>query len=225
MTKTEFFEKTRKIRHYPHYLKYTLFSNEKTKLLRRREFSFVSYTFEELKQKGNRLYKKGKFREALENYMEAYSLLKWIEFKDKSKYNLSKLLREKIPIIDEDIVEEDCNYSNSLDDEFRFSLINILLCISYCYMELRHFSSAIDCLNECVNLSDDNRPDVYLRRSQARSYNKFSDENYLVIALADIQKALSLSGENDEKIYDEHYKIIMNLIKNKKALEKERIKS
>ena len=228
-TKSEFSKLTTKIRQYPHHLKYTLFANEKIKALREKEFIFVFYTFDEIKEKGNKLYKRGKFRDALEAYMEAYSLLKWIEFKDKSKNNYSKLIREEIPILDDDIVEKNsCDLNLNLDeDSYRFCIVNILLCMSYCYIELRHYSSAIDCLNECVNYCEDNEkhPDAYLRRSQARMYNKFSDDAQLVLALADIQKAINLSVKWEDKIYNDHYNILMKLIQTRKTIEKERIKS
>lgn len=212
-------------------MKYTLFANDKIKALREKEFIFVFYTFDEIKEKGNKLYKRGKFRDALETYMEAYSLLKWIEFKDKSKNNYfySKLIREEIPILDDDIVEKN-SYDLNLnldEDSYRFCIVNILLCMSYCYIELRHYSSAIDCLNDCVSYCEDNEkdPDAYLRRSQARMYNKFSDDAQLVLALADIQKAISLSVKSENKIYNDHYNILMKLIQTRKTIEKERIKS
>jgi tetratricopeptide (TPR) repeat protein len=231
MTKSEFSRKTTKIRQYPHHLKYTLFANEKIKSLREKEFIFVFYTFDEIKEKGNKLFKRGKFKEALENYMEAYSLLKWIEFKDRNKNNYfySKLIREEIPILDDDIVEKnsrDLNF-NIEEDSYRFCIVNILLCMSYCYIELRHYSSAIDCLNECVSYCEDhdNYPDVYLRRSQARTYNKYSDDAQLALALADMQKAISLSAKGGNRIYNEHYNILMKLIQTRKTVEKDKIKS
>lgn len=162
--------------------------------------------------------------------MEAYSLIKWIEFKEKNQNNFfySHLIREEIPILDDDIIEKNSrNLNINIDDDsYRFCIVNILLCMSYCYIELRHYSSAIDCLNECISYSEDNDnyPDVYLRRSQARMYNKRSDDSQLVLALADIQKAISLSI-NGNKLYNEHYRILMKLIQARKHIEKEKIKS
>jgi len=198
--------------------------------LREKDFIFLFYTFDEIKEKSNKLYKRGKFREALEGYMEAYSLLKWIEFKDRNK-NInfySKLIREEIPILDDDIVEKNPKELNmDIEEEsYRFCLANILLCISNCYIELRHFSSAIDCLNECISSCEDieNYLDVFFRRSQARTYNKYSDDAQLVLALADIQRAISLSMIRN-RMYDEHYSILVKLIEQRKTVEKEKIKS
>lgn len=70
MTKKEFVGKTIQIRSYPYHLKYTLFASEKIKEIRQKGFSYASIPFEELKEKGNKMYKKGKFREAIDFYTE-----------------------------------------------------------------------------------------------------------------------------------------------------------
>jgi tetratricopeptide (TPR) repeat protein len=82
MSKEEFNSKTKKIRQYPYHLKYTLFQSEELKMLRRKEFAFLFFKFDELKEKGNKMYKRGKFRESIDFYIRAYSILKWIEFKE-----------------------------------------------------------------------------------------------------------------------------------------------
>ena len=226
MSKAEFMNKTEKIRKLPYHLKYTLFSTEEIKKLRQKEFAFIYFHFDEMKEKGNKMYKRGKFREAIDFYIAAYSLLKWIEFKDPHNKNFTKLLREQTPILDEDIKEGKCSKLNWMtnaleEDSYRFCMINLLLSLSYAYMELRHYSSAIHCLDECLTY-DDSVPDVYFRRAQARIYNKFSDLNSLIVALADIQRAMSL---NNCRIFFEHNDIVNNLIHRKKNLEIEKLKS
>lgn len=225
MAKNEFAEKTKKIREMPYHLKCTLFASEEIKELRQKEFAFVYYYFDEMKEKGNKLYKRGKFREAMQSYIDAYSLLKWIEFKDPNNKNYSKILRDKMPILDEDIMEAKCTQLNGMtnaieEDSYRFCIVNLLLSISYVYMELRHYSSAIACLNECLTYAEDGIPDIYFRRSQTRTYNNFSDLEQLLVALADIQRAMSLSNS---KIYYEHYELLTNLIEGRKRSEKERL--
>lgn len=70
LDKTDFAENTKILRSYPRHLKYTLFANDKIKHFRLKDFSFVYYFYEELKKKGNRLYKRGKFRESIDLYIE-----------------------------------------------------------------------------------------------------------------------------------------------------------
>lgn len=73
MPELEFLNNTRKIRKIPKHLKYTLFVNEEIKSIRKRnDFCFISHKFSEYKEKGNKFYKKKKFREAVDSYIEVY---------------------------------------------------------------------------------------------------------------------------------------------------------
>ncbi len=207
-------------------MKYTLFQSEEIKALRKKDFAFLYFKFDELKEKGNKFYKRGKFREAIDFYIGAYSILKWIDFKDPAKTNSAKLLRQQCAILDEDIFEGKCNKFNCMtnaieEDSYRFCLINLLMSLSYAYMELRHYSSALDCLNECLTC-DDSLPDVFFRRAQTRIYDKNSDEDSLRLALDDIKKALTFS---QQKIYQEHYDLLQNLIACKEIEQQEKFKS
>ncbi len=210
----------------PYHLKYTLFQSEEIKALRKKDFAFLYFKFDELKEKGNKMYKRGKIREAIDYYIGAYSILKWIDFKDPKKTNSAKLLREQCAILDEDIYEGKCSKFNCMtnaieEDSYRFCLVNILMSLSYAYMELRHYASAIDCLNECLTC-DDSLPDVLFRRGQARIYNKNSDEDALLLALEDLKKALNFSSH---KIYQEHYDLVQNLIACKQIEQQDKLKS
>jgi hypothetical protein len=182
--------------------------------------------------------------------MKAYSLYKWIEFKDeKKRYDLLKS-SDQVPIFDEDIYEDQVSIEDNEEDIYLFSLIHLLLAMSYSFMELRHYKEAIDCLNECVSLSGETLAEPYFRRSQARLYNKFSDEDQLMLALADIQKAKSISSQarlykrfsdedqlklaladiqkvksiSNENIFQETYDKVISTIEQKKTLEMEKIK-
>lgn len=70
MSKTDFADSTKQLRNFPKHLKYTLFANDKIKQFRQKDFSFVYFFYEELKKKGNRMYKKNKFRESIDFYIE-----------------------------------------------------------------------------------------------------------------------------------------------------------
>ena len=88
--------------------------------------------------------------------------------------------------------------------------------LSYAYIELRHYSDAISCLDEAISIAEEKVPDLFFRRSQARTYNKFSNDEELLKALDDIDKAIKLK---DEILYKEH-KDIINKIRNENIIEK-----
>jgi hypothetical protein len=74
MNELEFFNNTRKIRKIQKHLKYTLFANDEIKNIRKKnDFCFIAHKFSEYKEKGNKLYKKRKFREAIESYIDVNS--------------------------------------------------------------------------------------------------------------------------------------------------------
>ena len=89
-------------------------------------------------------------------------------------------------------------------------------------MELRHFSDALDCLNEALEIAEDKLPDLYFRRSQVRTYNAYSDEEEYEKAMADIEKAISLKNE---ALYLEHKKILEEIISKKFSDEVDMTKS
>jgi len=62
-------------------------------------------------------------------------------------------------------------------------------------MELRHYSEAIECINESLEIAGDKVPDLYFRRAQAVFYNKFATNEDLKRSLEDINKAISLKKE------------------------------
>ena len=47
--------------------------------------------------------------------------------------------------------------------------------MGYCYIHLFSFSEAIECFNEAFKYVDDDCPDFYFRRAQAKIYNKSSN--------------------------------------------------
>lgn len=66
----EYFDKTKSIRGFPRHMKYTLFrqKDEKLQKIHEKEFPMVFFVYDDIKEKGNRFYKKGKYREAVEHY-------------------------------------------------------------------------------------------------------------------------------------------------------------
>lgn len=77
-------------------------------------------------------------------------------------------------------------------------------------MELRHYSNAIETLNECITISDNLLSDSYFRKSQARFFNKNSKEEDLLLSLADIKKAIKINS--DSKLYKTHQESILKMI-------------
>jgi len=100
------------------------------------------------------------------------------------------------------------------EDSYKASVVYLLMCLSYSYMELRHFTEAIECLDECIGIAGDKVADLFFRRSQARALNKCSNDEQLQIAKTDIEKAISLKKE---QIYIDHYEKVKKIIEDRKA--------
>ena len=95
-------------------------------------------SFNEFKEKGNKLYNKGQYSKALEQYVEAYSLLKWIEVRDRTLLSYANIVQKQRAIVDGDIIKRS-SYLNSTDDDDTFNdcICSILLSISYCFLQMR----------------------------------------------------------------------------------------
>jgi hypothetical protein len=139
-------------------------------------------------------------------------LLKWIQFKDKKRQQdlLKKPSLEAI--LDEDIEEKHVYLDNIKveEDSFKACTVYLLMNLSSAYMELRHYSDSLDCLDECIQIAEEKVPDLFFRRSQARTFNKTSNQMELELAMQDIEKAISLK---DEAIYKEHKQTLQKILK------------
>ena len=196
LSKNEWFSKTKIIRKYPIHLKNTLFFQEKLRNIHEQTFSKIYHLFLIIKNKGINLYENKKYRECLESFNFAYGLFKWIEFKDKNvKMNSNSINNECFSILDDDIEEKEIISDTSTKNEeelYKFCVIYILEIMACCHMELRIYSYAIECLDECVNIAGNYLPDVYLRRAQARICNKKISDEELKLAEKDIDKSIDL---------------------------------
>lgn len=150
--------------------------------------------------------------------------MKWIEFKDKKRGDDFLKTPSLDPILDEDIIEKHVFLDDVQveEDSYKACLVYLLNNLAYAYMELRHYSEAIECLNESLIVAEDKVPDIYFRRSQARTCNKFSDESEYQKALEDIEKAISLK---DDPIYHEHKVLLEKRIAEKLDSELEKTQS
>ena len=205
LSQQEWLEKTKKMRKYPRHLKYTLFyqNQEKLKEVHKAEFPRVFFIYDDIKQKGIRLYNRKKYREALEHLNYAYGLLRWIEFKDKKRQAEFIIKPSLDGILDDEIEEKKC-YLDAPDVEeesYKACVIYILEIMAYCHMELRQYTNAIECLDECEELAGNLVPDVFFRRAQARMFNKNSTDEDLLKAKSDIEKAIKFG-----KVYNEEIK-------------------
>ena len=206
-------------------MKYTLFHHDdKLKQIRSKEFPYVFFVYDDVKDKGNKLFKKKKYREAIEYYIYAYSMLKWIEFKDPKKNAEFLTVPSLDPVVDSDI--KACNtYLDDVaveEDSYKACVVYLLMCLSCAYMELRHYSDAIECFDECISIAGDKVSDLFFRRSQARLYNKFSSDAQLKLAKEDIEKAISIKNE---AIYIEHNDKLMKILEDKLKTKNEKIES
>ena len=207
-------EKTEKIRNLPRHLKYTLFYQDQPELenIHKLEFPKVFFMFDELKQKGIRYYNRRKFREALEYFNYAYGLMKWVEFKDKERQKNFIKKPSMNAILDEDIEIKSCymDEPKAEEESYKSCVVYILLVMAYCFIELRHYSSAINCLNECEKEAGDLVPDVFLRRAQALICKKNISKIELEKAEKDLEKSIQLAEKFNielKKEYDEMHPV------------------
>ena len=207
-------EKTEKIRNLPRHLKYTLFYQDQPELenIHKLEFPKVFFMFDELKQKGIRYYNRRKFREALEYFNYAYGLMKWVEFKDKERQKNFIKKPSMNAILDDDIEIKSCymDEPKAEEESYKSCVVYILLVMAYCFIELRHYSSAINCLNECEKEAGDLVPDVFLRRAQALICKKNISKIELENAEKDLEKSIQLAEKFNielKKEYDEMHPV------------------
>lgn len=113
------------------------------------------------------------------------------------------------------------------------SLINILICLGSCYLELWNYSEAEKCFNEALIISDNSDPVVYFKLGQCKLYNKFSNFDDLALVMSFFSKSKRLIEINNnslsnisnkknnsmfksnyiDKKNNLNYKIVENLIK------------
>jgi len=149
--------------------------------------------------------------------------------------SLKPINRALVSIItDENIVLHDGqDIKDDTEKDMRNSMIlNCCLALACCYLNLYHFSAAIEALTEGFKVTQGSSQ-LYFRRSQARAYNKNSSLEDLILAKQDIEKAIEikhyeklfqsepgilklLNLHNVHEIYVEHAHFVEATIKEKK---------
>ena len=151
--------------------------------------------------------------------------------KEENKKNEKKIEKEKInkdkktPLEEnnKDKKEEEKNpEDDEIEEMYKYDKINfnktmqlILKRMGYCYIHLCSFSEAIECFNEAFKYVDDECPDFYFRRAQAKIYNKCSTLQDLRSALGDLNKALSRKISFHADIILREHKFVQQLINKK----------
>ena len=222
-------ENSKILRNMPRHLRNTIFiKNDKVEQLRKREFPVLFLLCEEMKEKAYKLYESKKYIEALNLYNVMYSLFKWVVIKDPKKreaFLTNYDFKEENNLYDKDIEIRRINTNKGNDYEesgFKAYLINILKGICYCYMNMRHYSEAVKCMDEAMSYVLVSRGEVLFRRAQAIMYNKFSELKELNQAHADLCQAKMFKKI---ELINEHMKDLENLIKEKKYRKFANVKS
>ena len=111
---------------------------------------------------------------------------------------------------------------DEIEELYKYDLINfnktmqlLLKRMGYCYIHLCAFSEAIECFNEAFKYVDDECPDFYFRRAEAKIYNKSSSLKDLKSALGDLNKALSRKITYHSEIILREHKLVQKLISKK----------
>jgi hypothetical protein len=227
MIENDFINKTKKIREMPRHLKFTLFhyNDEKIKKIRKKDFTTVYFIYEEIKEKAMNFYLEEDYRQCITYLNFAYSCFKWLEFKEEERnLNFCNKNYKLEVILDEDIIEKRMKTDTSIEFEektYKGCLILILKFMSFAYMHLRSFEEAIKCIDEAISYSSDKVAELYLRRSQARLYNRFSSLDILYLALSDAQHAIDIDAE--EVRFKIHMETLNTYVEEKKIREKEKV--
>ena len=132
--------------------------------------------------------------------------------KEEDKIEERKDQKEEEKNAEEDEIEEMYKYDKI---NFNKTMQLILKRMGYCYIHLCSFSEAIECFNEAFKYVDDECPDFYFRRAQAKIYNKCSTLKDLRSALADLNKALSRRIAYHSEIILREHKFVQDLINKK----------
>lgn len=211
----EWLKKTEKLRGYPRYLRNTLFyqAQEKLQKVHEKEFPMVFFIYDDIKQKANRLFRRKKYKEAIEHMTYCYGLLRWIQFKDKNRQKDFVVKPSLDAILDDDLELKEVYLDDVKveEDSYKACKVFLLEIMAYAHMELRQYHCAIECLDECEQIAEDKVADVFFRRSQARTYNRDSTDADLELAMKDIEKAIQL--KDSEVIYKEHKEKLEKIIK------------
>jgi tetratricopeptide (TPR) repeat protein len=246
-------ENHEKFENYPMFLKHTLFHNEeKMKKIRSLEISHRFFVYDKFREKGNKNYNKGNYEQSIGLFEHALSCFKWLEFKETPKKegdeenkddmdpieSLKPINKALVSIItDENIALHDGDdVTDATEKDMRNSmLLNCYLSLGCCYMNLTHFGAALEAFEEGFKITQGSSQ-LHFRRSQARSYNKASTLEELLLAKADIEKAIEikhyeklfqsepgilklLNLHNAQEIYVEHAHFVENAIKDKNSTE------
>ena len=142
-----------------------------------------------------------------------------IPLEEKKNY---KNEEEKISKNNNNKEEEKNAEDEEMEEMYKYDKINfnktmqlILKRMGYCYIHLCSFSEAIECFNEAFKYVDDDCPDFYFRRAQAKIYNKCSKLQDLRSALSDLNKALSRKITFHAEIILREHKFVQELINKK----------
>lgn len=193
----------------------TLFyqAQEKLQKVHEKEFPMVFFIYDDIKQKANRLFRRKKYKEAIEHMTYCYGLLRWIQFKDKNRQKDFVVKPSLDAILDDDLELKEVYLDDVKveEDSYKACKVFLLEIMAYAHMELRQYHCAIECLDECEQIAEDKVADVFFRRSQARTYNRDSTDADLELAMKDIEKAIQL--KDSEVIYKEHKEKLEKIIK------------
>ncbi len=151
--------------------------------------------------------------------------MKWIEFKDPQRDSKCQKSTNLDPILDLQVTHGSNPTRNNVieQESFNLNIVSLLLNLAYAYIELRYYTEAIECLDECLEYNNEN-PDIFFRRSQALTYNKNSNNKNLEQAMADIQKGIlyKTSSSNNSffiYFYEEHMQKLKVRIEDKEQKE------
>ena len=166
--------------------------------------------------------KKEKSEKEIKNEKDIKKVKDIKEKRDSKNKNNINTKENNINIKEEKKEEKKNEDDDEIEELYKYDLINfnktmqlLLKRMGYCYIHLCSFTEAIECFNEAFKYVDDECPDFYFRRAQARIYNKGSTLKDLKTALGDLNKALSRKITFHSEILLREHKLVQELISKK----------
>jgi len=187
-------QKRRTYETWPYFVQHTIFHSEKEdfKAWRAMPFDEKIEKSEEIKQEGNKLFKEGKFSDAVDKYEEAASLFHYC-------YSTDPGWRKNNRGIDDDVLVLVDDTGSDADEKAQIAKLRLQCCLnlSQCKLKLDKFEEAVVAGTSALEMDPDNVKALY-RRAEARVRPQASTAYDHDLAIKDLNKANQLDPTNKD---------------------------
>lgn len=187
-------QKRKQYETWPFFVQHTLFHSEKDdfKAWRAMPFDDKMEKAEEIKQEGNKLFKEGKFSDAVDKYEEAGSLFHYC-------YSTDPGWRKNNRGIDDDVIILVDDKGSDADEKAQIAKLRLQCCLnlSQSKLKLDKFDEAIIAATSALEMDPENVKALY-RRAEARVRPSSSTAYDHDMAIKDLNKANQIDPSNKD---------------------------